>query len=168
MWALGQAGQDSVSIFCAKIPFCGSLLYTPGLSVVPHFKILFSWFHDPSRCLTGYKVRTSYPFQSTWQCVCVCLCVCVLVCHCLSMGTCGCGQEPEGIRSHGAGITGVCELPDLDADLQTPVRMIEQQVLLTAAPSICPLPFVLRQELVGGKPPWRKWVTGDRLLCVVT
>lgn len=103
--------------------------------------------------------------------MCVCACVCVFVGHCLSMGTCPCGflQEPEeGIRSRGAGVTGVCELPHLVTDLQTPVHMIEQQALLTAAPSLHPLPFVLRQELVGGKPPWRKWVTGDGLLCVVT
>lgn len=83
MWALGQAGQGGGSILCARIPFCGLLLYTPGPSVVPHFKTLFFQFHDPSRCLTGYKIRTSYPFQSTWQCMCVCAHVCVFVCHCL-------------------------------------------------------------------------------------
>lgn len=39
----------------------------------------------------------------------------------------------EGIRSFGAGLTGVCE--PLDARLWTLVSMIEQQVLATISPA---------------------------------
>lgn len=59
----------------------------------------------------------------------VCIYVCVHVCVYPQ-------RQEEGIRSLGARVTSVCELPDRKPGIQTSPIMIEQQVLLADEPSL--------------------------------
>jgi hypothetical protein len=61
-------------------------------------------------------------------CVCVCVCVCEHVCRYM-------GKPDKGIISFGTGIAGVSELPGRDAEIWTPVPMIEQVLLTVETPN---------------------------------
>lgn len=60
---------------------------------------------------------------------CVCQCVCTRLCW-------WCLLRPQGVRSLGARVTNVSELPDLGAGIRTLGLTIEQQVHLTAELSV--------------------------------